>query len=96
MSEVIMTQLGKFDDAWLVKFRDKSKIPNDIPLTDLRNELRKIGQHYRHIIETTPCDLKGRGELGRLFSGDWIGRYPSQSEADLALIKLLLPITDSP
>jgi len=36
------------------------------------------------------------GELGRLFGGDWEGRYPSQSEADLALIKLLLPLTESP
>ncbi|WJT00081.1 DUF3987 domain-containing protein [Novosphingobium humi] len=36
------------------------------------------------------------GELGRLFKGDWQGRYESQSEADLALCKLLLPLTDSP
>jgi AAA domain len=36
------------------------------------------------------------GELGRLFRGDWAGRYPSQSEADLALVKLLLPLTLSP
>lgn len=36
------------------------------------------------------------GELGRLFAGDWQGRYPSQSEADLALVKLLMPHTDSP
>lgn len=37
------------------------------------------------------------GELGRLFQGDWKGRqYPSQSEADLALIKLLLPKCESP
>lgn len=36
------------------------------------------------------------GELGRLFRGDWQGRYPSQSEADLALVKLLMPFTDSP
>lgn len=36
------------------------------------------------------------GELGRLFAGDWEGRYPSQSEADLALFKLLMPHTDSP
>jgi hypothetical protein len=36
------------------------------------------------------------GELGRLFAGDWQGRYPSQSEADLALVKLLVPLTDSP
>jgi RecA-family ATPase len=33
------------------------------------------------------------GELGKLFSGDWQGRYESQSEADLALVKLLLPLT---
>lgn len=36
------------------------------------------------------------GELGRLFCGDWEGRYESQSEADLALVKLLLPITELP
>ncbi|SKC02534.1 AAA family ATPase [Sphingopyxis flava] len=36
------------------------------------------------------------GELGRLFAGDWKGRYPSQSEADLALVKLLIPLTESP
>jgi hypothetical protein len=36
------------------------------------------------------------GELGRLFRGDWAGRYPSQSEADLALVKLLSPLTESP
>jgi hypothetical protein len=35
------------------------------------------------------------GELGRLWRGDWEGRYRSQSEADLALVKLLLPLTDS-
>lgn len=36
------------------------------------------------------------GELGRLFKGDWQGRYPSQSEADLALVVRLLPNTESP
>ena len=36
------------------------------------------------------------GELGKLFAGDWEGRYPSQSEADLALVKLLLPHCDTP
>lgn len=37
-----------------------------------------------------------QGELGQLFRGDWQGRFPSQSEADLALVKLLLPLTDTP
>lgn len=36
------------------------------------------------------------GELGRLFRGDWEGRYQSQSEADLALVQRLWPLTDSP
>lgn len=36
------------------------------------------------------------GELGRLFRGDWQGRYASQSDADLALVKLLVPHTESP
>lgn len=35
-------------------------------------------------------------ELGRLFRGEWQDRYSSQSEADLALVKLLLPLTNSP
>lgn len=36
------------------------------------------------------------GELGHLFRGEWEGRYPSQSEADLALVKFLLPDTETP
>lgn len=36
------------------------------------------------------------GELGRLFRGEWQGRYPSQSEADLALTKLLMSHAESP
>jgi hypothetical protein len=36
------------------------------------------------------------GELGRLFRGDWEERYGSGSEADLALVKLLIPRTLSP
>jgi AAA domain-containing protein len=39
--------------------------------------------------------LADTGELGRLFAGDWLGRYPSQSEADLALVKLLARKTES-
>lgn len=37
------------------------------------------------------------GEMGRLFRGDWEDRsYPSQSEADLALVTLLLQECESP
>lgn len=68
-----MEQLAQFDDAWLGKFREKSKIPNDVPLTDLQNELREIGQHYRRIIESTPCDLKGSPFNKTLTQrGDWL------------------------
>ena len=35
-------------------------------------------------------------EMGRLFRGEWVGRYPSQSDADLALVKLLVPLSVSP
>jgi len=34
-------------------------------------------------------------EMGRLFIGDWQGRYPSQSEADLALVKMFARLTKS-
>ncbi|WP_106639506.1 AAA family ATPase [Allosphingosinicella vermicomposti] len=37
-----------------------------------------------------------QGQLGRLFRGDWEGRYESRSHADLALVKLLAPKTESP
>jgi hypothetical protein len=40
--------------------------------------------------------VEDTGELGRLFRGEWQGKYPSQSEADLALVKLLVPLTLSP
>lgn len=40
--------------------------------------------------------VEDQGELGRLFRGDWEGRYPSQSEADLGLVRLLIPLTESP
>lgn len=35
------------------------------------------------------------GEMGKLFRGDWQARYPSQSDADLALVKLMLPQANS-
>lgn len=43
-------------------------------------------------------DDEGRfktNELGRLFSGDWEGRYTSQSEADVTLVKMLGRYTES-
>ena len=36
------------------------------------------------------------GALGRLFRGESLGSYKSQSEADLALVTMLLPRTSSP
>ena len=36
------------------------------------------------------------GEMGRLWRGDWQGRYGSKSAADLALVKFLLALTGSP
>lgn len=36
------------------------------------------------------------GELGRLFRGEWEGRYSSQSEADFNLVTMLLPLCESP
>lgn len=40
--------------------------------------------------------VEDQGELGRLFRGEWKDRYPSQSEADLVLVRLLIPLTESP
>lgn len=52
-----MQRLGEFSDAWLVEFR---KIVGDGEgLEALRAELAEIGQRYRRVIETTPCDLPG-------------------------------------
>ena len=65
--------LAKFDDAWLAAFRDKSKIKNEEALSALRDELVVIGQRYRRIIETTPCDLRGSPFNKTLTQrGDWL------------------------
>lgn len=37
-----------------------------------------------------------QGLAGRLWRGDWVAQFSSQSDADLALIKLLLPHSSSP
>lgn len=68
-----MSKLGQFDDIWLAEFRKKSRIDDEIALQDLRDELRTIGQKYRQIIETTPCDLKG-SPFNRTLTqrGDWL------------------------
>lgn len=56
--------------------------------------LRLVGDNVPDYAAATLA-ASNEGELGRLFRGDWEGRYPSQSEADLALVKLLLPHTES-
>ena len=65
--------LAKFDDAWLASFRKISKITDDDALAALRDELIGIGQRYRRIIETTPCDLQGAPFNKTLTQrGDWL------------------------
>lgn len=64
---------AKFDDAWLTAFRTISKIEDDDALAALRDELVGIGHHYRRIIETTPCDLRGAPFNKTLTQrGDWL------------------------
>lgn len=58
-------------------------------------EINLWGDPSPHWALANDASLDG-GELGRLFCGNWDGRYPSQSEADLALVKLLLPHCESP
>lgn len=55
-----MKELGRFDDVWLAGFRQKSRVSDDAALAALQAELQQLGQHYRRIIETTPCDLNER------------------------------------
>lgn len=68
-----MGQLATFDDAWLAGFREKSGVTDEAALNALRDELVIIGQRYRQIIETTPCDLKGSPFNKTLTQrGDWV------------------------
>jgi hypothetical protein len=50
---------AEFDDAWMVRFREIVEIKDEAALAALRTQLIEIGQRYRRIIESTPCDLKG-------------------------------------
>jgi hypothetical protein len=68
-----MTPLGRFDDAWLSEFRRKSGITDKATLEGLQRDLQEVGQHYRRIIETTPCDIKGSPFNKTLTQrGDWL------------------------
>jgi len=72
----------------------------------LTNMVKQMAPEAPVEIELTGADVadyaaaaqaaEDNGELGRLFRGEWQDRYESQSDADLALVKLLLPITESP
>jgi len=55
----LASELARFDDAWMAEFRKKSGINDEFALNALRADLLEIGQRYRRIIETTPCDLVG-------------------------------------
>lgn len=55
----LASELARFDDAWMAEFRKKSGINDEVALNALRADLLEIGQRYRRIIETTPCDLVG-------------------------------------
>ena len=59
LDEGSVRKLAQFDDAWLALFRKKSDVSDEVALSALRVDLLKIGQRYRHIIETTPNDLVG-------------------------------------
>jgi len=68
-----MTDLGRFDDDWLLEFRRKSRITDVAALKCLQRDLQEVGKHYRRIIETTPCDLKGSPFNKTLTQrGDWL------------------------
>ena len=68
-----MGQYARFDDAWFKRFREIVNGKNEDALKALRDELFDVGQHYRRIIETTPCNLKGAPFDKTLTQrGDWL------------------------
>lgn len=61
---------------------------HEVPLEDVEPDeslAEVVGHAFKGHDYSEPAD----SELGRLFAGDWKDRYPSQSEADLALVKQL-------
>jgi len=68
-----MKHLAQFDDAWLKQFAKIVKVEDQSLLLDLRNDLRELGQRYRRIIESTPCDLMGAPfDMTLTRRGDWL------------------------
>lgn len=68
-----MRELAQFDDAWMAEFRKKSGLTDEVALAALRTNLVEIGRHYRRVIETTPCDIKGSPFNKTLTQrGDWL------------------------
>lgn len=68
-----MSDLGSFDDDWLLEFQRKSGITDEAALKCLQRDLQVVGKHYRRVIETTPCDLKGSPFNKTLTQrGDWL------------------------
>jgi len=68
-----MSDLGRFNDDWLIEFRRKSGITDEVALKCLQRDLQEVGKHYRRIIETTPCDIKGSPFNKTLTQrGDWL------------------------
>lgn len=48
-----MTDLGRFDDDWLIEFRRMSGITDDVALNCLQRDLQEVGKHY---VEITGMD----------------------------------------
>lgn len=69
------------------------RLVGEMPSAPERTMLGTLGAPNAAVVEAARIDP---GELGRLFRGEWQGRYPSQSEADLSLAKRLLEKCASP